>query len=150
MTVEKGQERMTEKLNLEGECMCGAVRFSATAKKPSVVACHCDMCRRWSAGPFMALNCQTVTFESEENIGRIRSSDWAERGFCAKCGSNLFYHIVESSDYQIAAGLFDDQSMLRMALQVFTDRKPEFYEFANETKMMTGAEVIATFAPPPK
>jgi len=141
---------MTEKLNLEGECMCGAVRFSATAKKPSVVACHCDMCRRWSAGPFMALNCQTVTFESEENIGRIRSSDWAERGFCAKCGSNLFYHIVESGDYHIAAGLFGDQSMLRMSLQVFTDFKPEFYEFANETKMMTSTEVIAMFTPLPK
>ncbi len=141
---------MTEELNLEGKCMCGAVKFTATAEKPNVVACHCDMCRRWSAGPFMALNCQTVTFEGQENVGRIRSSDWAERGFCTQCGSNLFYHIVDSSDYQIAAGLFDDQSMLRMSLQVFTDRKPEFYEFANETKMMTGAEVIAMFAPPPK
>jgi hypothetical protein len=130
--------------------MCGAVRFSAIAEKTSVTACHCDMCRRWSAGPFMALNCKSVTFESRENIGRIRSSDWAERGFCTKCGSNLFYHIVDSSDYQIAAGLFEDQSVLRMSLQVFTDRKPEFYEFANETKMMTGPEVVAMFAPPPK
>jgi hypothetical protein len=141
---------MTGELNLKGQCMCGAVKFSATAEKPSVTACHCDMCRRWSAGPFMALTCKSVTFESQENIGNIHSSDWAERGFCTKCGSNLFYHIVESSDYQIAAGLFDDQSMLRMSLQVFTDRKPEFYAFANETKMMTGAEVIAMFAPPPK
>ncbi|NNE23478.1 MAG: GFA family protein [Rhizobiales bacterium] len=141
---------MTKELNLEGKCMCGAVKLSATAKKPSVVACHCDMCRRWSAGPFMAVNCQTVTFEGQENISRIRSSNWAERGFCAKCGSNLFYHIVESSDYQIAAGLFDDQSMLRMSLQVFADCKPEFYEFSNKTKMMTGAEVIAMFAPPAK
>ncbi|UCH74374.1 MAG: GFA family protein, partial [Rhodospirillales bacterium] len=105
---------MTEELNLEGKCMCGAVRFTATARKPSVVVCHCDMCRRWSAGPFMALNCQAVSFESEQHIGRIRSSDWAERGFCTRCGSNLFYHILDSSDYQVAAGLFDDQSMLRM------------------------------------
>ena len=141
---------MTEELNLAGTCMCGAVKFTATAKKPSVVVCHCDMCRRWSAGPFMAMNCRTVTFESQENIGRICSSEWAERGFCTKCGSNLFYHLVDSSDYQIAAGLFDDQSMLRMSLQVFTDSKPEFYDFANETKMMTCAEVIAMFAPSPE
>jgi len=98
----------------------------------------------------MTLNCKSVTFESQESIGIIRSSDWAERGFCAKCGSNLFYHIVGNSDYQIAAGLFDDQSKLRLSLQLFTDQKPGFYEFANETKMMTGAEVIAMFAPPPK
>ena len=136
---------MIEELNLKGQCMCGAVKFSATAGNPRVAACHCDMCRRWSAGPFMALNCKSVTFENDENIGIIRSSEWAERGFCKNCGSNLFYHIVESSDYQVAAGLFDDQSKLRMSLQVFTDRKPEFYEFANETKMMTGAEVVALY-----
>lgn len=140
---------MTEELDLTGRCMCGVVKIVATAKKPSVAACHCDMCRRWSAGPFMAVNCQSVSFEGSENIGRIRSSDWAERGFCSKCGSNLFYHLVESSDYQISAGLFDDQSMLRMSLQVFTDRKPQYYEFSDETKMMTAAEVIAAFAPPP-
>ncbi|MGI9512631.1 MAG: GFA family protein [Anderseniella sp.] len=138
---------MTQELKLDGKCMCGAVRFSATAKRPSVVACHCEMCRRWSAGPFMSVECTDVIFENCGNVGRIRSSDWAERGFCTKCGSNLFYHMLEASDYQIAVGLFDDQSRLRMSLQLFVDFKPEFYEFGNETKMMTGEEVIALFAP---
>ena len=86
---------MNENLNLAGACMCGAVKVTATANKPSVSVCHCDMCRRWSAGPFMAVACQAVNFEGQENINRIRSSDWAERGFCTACGSNLFYHIVD-------------------------------------------------------
>ena len=30
---------MTEKLNLTGRCMCGAVKFTATAKEPDVAAC---------------------------------------------------------------------------------------------------------------
>ena len=30
-------------------------------------------------------------------------------------------------------------------LQVFIDEKPDYYEFANETKDMTGAEVFAKF-----
>ena len=139
---------MSEELKLTGRCMCGAVKISAATKEPDVAVCHCDMCRRWSAGPFMEVTCQTVVFEGEDNIGRIRSSDWAERGFCSKCGSNLFYHIIDSPEYQISAGLFEDQSVLRMALQVFTDSKPPFYEFTNKTKMMTAAEVIAEFAPP--
>jgi hypothetical protein len=129
--------------------MCGAVKILATAKEPGVTACHCDMCRRWSAGPFMEVTCQEVSFEGDQSIGRIRSSDWAERGFCTKCGSNLFYHLIGSSEYQVSAGIFEDQSVLRMSLQVFTDRKPYFYEFANKTEMMTAAEVIAAFAPPP-
>ena len=138
---------MADGLKLTGRCMCGAVRFTATADKPAVGACHCDMCRRWSSAPFMEVTCRDVSFEGEESIRRFRSSDWAERGFCTECGSNLFYHIVDSDDYQIAAGLFDDQSTLHFSLQVFTDSKPQFYEFANKTKMMTAAEVIALFAP---
>lgn len=138
---------MAEELKLTGECMCGAVKIIATAQEPTVAACHCEMCRRWSSGPFMEVNCEEATFEGEEYISRIRSSEWAERGFCAKCGSNLFYHIIESADYQISAGLFGEQSKLNFSLQVFTDSKPPFYEFANETKMMTGAEVVAAFAP---
>ena len=128
--------------------MCGAVKISGTANDRNVAVCHCEMCRRWSAGPFMEVTCQTVVFDGEESIGRIRSSDWAERGFCRKCGSNLFYHIIDSTDYQISAGLLDDQSALQMSLQVLTDSKPSYYEFANKTKMMTAEEVIAEFMPP--
>ena len=133
---------------LSGHCLCGAVTVEAVPTRPHVEACHCDMCRRWGGIAFMGIQCGgDVTFTGEDNIARYKSSDWAERGFCTKCGSNLFYHILEGSDYQIAAGLIDDQSRLRMSLQVFTDFKPEFYGFANETKMMTGEEVIALYAP---
>ena len=138
---------MAEELSLTGRCMCGAVKLDATTRSPDVGVCHCDMCRRWSAGPFMEVTCQDVKFEGDQNIGRIRSSDWAERGFCTKCGSNLFYHLVDRREYQVSAGLFDDQSALRMSLQVFTDSKPHFYEFSNKTEMMTGEEVIAAFGP---
>ena len=98
----------------------------------------------------MEVTCESVSFEGEENIGLIRSSEWAERGFCKKCGSNVFYHIFEADDYQISVGLLDDQSKLQFTLQVFTDSKPPFYTFADNTKMMTGAEVYAAFAPPPE
>ncbi|MEM9630717.1 MAG: GFA family protein [Pseudomonadota bacterium] len=141
---------MTGKLDLSGKCMCGAVQFTATAKKPSVAVCHCDMCRRWSAGPFMSLNCEGVSFEGEANVGRVKSSDWAERGFCNKCGSSLFYRISASNDYQMSAGLFDDQSMMTLSLQLFTDFKPDFYDFANKSKRMTAEEVIAMFEATPK
>lgn len=141
---------MTEKLRVAGSCLCGAVKVSGEAKTTDVAACHCDMCRRWSAGPYMEVTCEQVRFDGEENIGRFRSSEWAERGFCKECGTNLFYQIVGADEYQLSVGLLDDQSKLRFSLQVFTDSKPAFYEFANKTKMMTGAEVVAAFAPPPE
>lgn len=138
---------MDSKFELTGKCMCGAVKFTGTANKPTVAACHCDMCRRWSSGPFFEISCENVSFQGENNISKIRSSDWAERGFCNKCGSNLFYHILDSNEFQIAAGLLDDQSELQLTLQVFIDEKPPFYTLADKTETMTGAELFAAYAP---
>jgi hypothetical protein len=76
----------------------------------------------------------TADIEGEDNRTKIRSSDCAERGFCKKCGSNLFCHIIDSNEFQIAAGLLVDQSDLRLSLQVFTDRKPPFYTLADKHK----------------
>ncbi len=131
-----------------GRCLCGAVRFTVTEPVTSVGACHCAMCRRWTGGPLLALHCEgPVAFEGEEHIVRYRSSEWAERGFCGICGSNLFYKIVESELHIMAAGLLDDQSDLTLDSQIFIDEKPGFYDFANQTSTMTGAEVFAKFAP---
>ncbi len=139
---------MAQKVHLTGTCLCGAVGFTATAREPKVGACHCDMCRRWSSGPYFEVSCESATFEGVDNITRFRSSEWAERAFCNKCGSNLYYHIIDSSDFQIAAGLLDDQSGLKLDLQVFIDEKPPFYTLADKTKTMTGAEIFAAYAPP--
>ena len=135
-------------VTLTGQCMCGAVRVSGIAKEPKVAACHCDMCRRWSSGPYFEVSCGNVAFQGKDSVKKIRSSDWAERAFCRNCGSNLYYHLIDSDEFQIAAGLFDDQSELRLSLQVFIDEKPPFYTLADETKTMTAAEVYAAYATP--
>jgi len=96
----------------------------------------------------MAVSCGTeVAFEGEENIAVYNSSDWAERGFCRKCGSHLFYRLKEINEHQIPVGLFDNQGSFNFDLQVFIDRKPSFYRFANKTNEMTEAEVIEKYAP---
>ena len=72
-----------------------------------------------------------------------QSSDWAERASCARCGSALFYRLVPTDEHFVALGAFDDQAGWRMAKQIFTDRRPAHYAFANRTEEMTEAEVIA-------
>ncbi|MBK8456423.1 MAG: GFA family protein [Phyllobacteriaceae bacterium] len=140
---------MPQGVEITGRCMCGAVRITGTAREAKVAACHCDMCRRWSSGPYFEVNCENVTFKGQDNITTIRSSEWAERGFCKRCGSNLFYHLIESNEFQISDGLIDDQSGSRLNLQVFIDKKPPYYTLADQTKTMTAEEVYAAFAPPP-
>jgi len=131
-----------------GHCLCGAVRFTVKDMNTSVDACHCGMCRRWGGGPLMFVDCGAdVTFEGEENITVYDSSDWAERGFCKKCGSHLFYRLKQANAYQMLVGQFIAQENFQFDLQVYIDRKPAFYDFANKTREMTEAEVIEKFGP---
>ena len=94
----------------------------------------------------MEIDCGAhVEIEGEENITVFNSSAWADRGFCKKCGTHLFYRLKESGQHMIPVGLFEDGEGLVFDNQVFIDEKPDYYEFANETKTLTGKELFALF-----
>lgn len=129
----------------EGKCLCGAVTVAATAAKNHIGACHCSICRTWSGGPFLAAECgQDVQFSGEDKISVFASSEWAERGFCSQCGTHLFYRLKEGGFYAVSIGLFDQHDWV-LSEEIFVDEKPAFYDFAQDTKKMTGAEVFAQF-----
>lgn len=131
-----------------GGCLCGAVRFTASPLDHNVGACHCSMCRRWSAGPFLVRDCgTTLRVADPSNLGAYRSSDWAERAFCKQCGTPLYYRLIERDMYFVSAEAFDDLTDYAFTSQIFIDEKPGYYDFANKTHNMTGAEVFAAVAP---
>jgi hypothetical protein len=140
---------MSDTIEAKGHCLCGAVRFTAKSLKPNVGACHCSTCRRWGGGPLMVVDCGSeVAFEDEKSITVYDSSQWAERGFCNRCGSHLFYRLKTPVEHMIPVGLFEADERFVFDHQVFIDEKPSFYCFANETQDMTGPEVFAKYAPP--
>ncbi len=138
---------MTDKQSVTGQCLCGAVNLKATKTSNKLHACHCTMCRRWGGGPVMAVDCETeVEIDGQENMSVYDSSEWAERGFCKICGTHLFYRIKESGQYIVPIGLLDGLQDVDFEGQIFIDEKPGYYDFANETDMMTGEQVFAMFA----
>ena len=131
-----------------GRCLCGAISMTARKADTAVGACHCDMCRRWGGGPLMAVDCGTdVSIDGEDRIRVYDSSPWAERGFCADCGTHLFYRLKDSGQFIVPVGLFEENGAFDFQSQVFIDEKPSYYSFANETSDMTGAEVFAKYGP---
>ena len=138
---------MSDLRSAKGSCLCGAVKLSTSSMENSMAACHCGTCRKWGGGPFMEVSCgKDVQFEGEDCVAIYDSSEWAERGFCKKCGTHLFYRLKGSQEYQIPVGIFGDTIFPKFDLQVFIDRKPEYYSLANETKVMTEAEIYEMYA----
>lgn len=125
-----------------GKCLCGKVSFSAEPF-PTMQACHCGMCRKWSGGPFMATPCKDAVFEGP--VTRYASSEGADRGFCPTCGTHLFYLAKALGIHAIPIGLFDDQTGLPFRVELYVESKPDYYAFSDDTKKMTGAEFEAKF-----
>jgi hypothetical protein len=106
------------------------------------------MCRRWGGGPLLAVDCgKDVHIDGKDFVTIYDSSDWAERGFCSKCGSHLFYRLKGTQEYQIPIGLFENSAGFKFDLQVFIDKKPEYYSFADSTKEMTEEQIYEIYAP---
>jgi hypothetical protein len=129
-----------------GSCLCGACRFTATPEQ-GAHACHCGNCRKWSGGMFLAVHCGTsVVFNRDAPLARYGSSDWAERVFCARCGSSLVWQMKDGSSQIVSIQAFDSPGDFAIESQIYIDRKPGSYALANRTEMLTEAEVIARYA----
>lgn len=129
-----------------GSCLCGAVTLRTTSKNRKADACHCRMCRTWGGGPFLGVDCGgPLEILGEENVTVFDSSKWAERGFCSRCGTHLFYRRKGANHYSIPAGLLVDESGIEMECEIFIDEKPDYYSFSNDIPKLTGAEAFATY-----
>jgi hypothetical protein len=131
-----------------GQCLCGSVRFVARDVETHHHACHCGMCRRWASGPVFAAEAGAVEFQGTENLGRYESSDWAERGFCSRCGSALFYFLKPTGQYMMCVGAFDEPRDFQLVREIFIDHKPPGYTFGGDHPRWTEAETLAQFASP--
>ncbi len=139
---------MTNKA-LMGRCLCGAVTFEATPETMAMGVCHCSMCRKWSGGSFMAVECGTsLKIEDQSALGVYTSSDWGERCFCKTCGTTLFWRMRDGSHQVVSAQAFDDPGQFQFVSEIFIDENPGNYAFSNQTKKMTGAEFLASMVPP--
>lgn len=133
---------------MQGRCLCGAVTVDSPASR-EIGACHCGFCRRWSGGgPLLAVHCgPDVRFGGSDRITVYASSDWAQRAFCGRCGTHLYYRLNATGEYFVSVGLFDGDDF-EIVNQIYIDRKPAYYALANRTPVMTEQEVIERFSNP--
>lgn len=116
-----------ESCELTGGCLCGAVRFSGRALRAKVVLCHCGQCRRWSGHGWASVPVAGLAVADKRDLRWFRSSDHAERGFCAACGSSLFWRQDGRESVAVAAGALDAPTGLHLATHIFVADKGDYY-----------------------
>ncbi|MGH1331588.1 MAG: GFA family protein [Paracoccaceae bacterium] len=126
----------------KGGCLCGAVTYEVSGDLRPVIACHCGQCRKTSGHYWAATQAPTKEVQISNLEGKLtwyKSSDWARRGFCAACGSSLFWEMKEEGAMSIAAGSLDAPTGLSITSHIFVADKGDYYQIED------GPEQIARF-----
>ncbi|WP_298947197.1 GFA family protein [uncultured Paracoccus sp.] len=92
--------------------------------------CHCEQCRRWSGDTWAAVSVANVEISGDAPRW-YRSSEQAERGFCAVCGSSLFWRTIGSNRLDVALGCLDTPTGITLERHIFTAFKGDYYRIAD-------------------
>lgn len=128
---------MAQRERWTGRCLCGAVSYEVRGPLRDVLLCHCQECRRWHghvSASTAAANQDLVLLEQRglRWINSPGSDAHARRGFCAECGSSLFWDPPGRATISIAAGTLDHAAGLRVVSHWFVSQAGEYYELLDD------------------
>ncbi|CDN49344.1 GFA family protein [Neorhizobium galegae] len=117
----------------KGSCLCGAVTFEIEGDLSAPDACHCSKCRKHSGHFFASTDVarERLAIKGTENITWFQSSEKVRRGFCATCGSSLFWDPPHKDWIAIAMGAFDGPTGTRLNKHIFVADKGDYYDIAD-------------------
>ena len=128
----------------QGGCLCGGVRYTVEGPLRDVFDCHCIRCRRFT-GHHMAATAaspERVRFDSDSSLRWFSPQDdpAVAYGFCATCGSSMFWRAdAHPEKLSIAAGTIDGTTGLTTTRAWWVSDAGDYYrrpegvvEFATE------------------
>ena len=116
-----------------GSCLCGRVRYTITGALPPGDACHCVQCRKQSGHYFASTNIPraAIAIDGMDNVTWFASSEKVRRGFCATCGSALFWDPPAKDWIAIGMGSLDNPTGTHLEMHIFVAEKGDYYEIAD-------------------
>jgi hypothetical protein len=102
-----------------------------------VLLCHCEECRRWNGHVSANTAVRRADLAVVENgdlrwIQSPHSNARARRGFCAACGSSLFWDPAGRETISIAAGTLDSPTGLRVVGHWYVAQAGDYYELPSD------------------
>jgi hypothetical protein len=112
---------------MRGGCLCGQVKYVATAEPALVAVCHCKNCQKQAGTAFtivvgipksaISIQGRLKTFNDTGDSGQP-----VRRNFCPECGSPITSDVAIMPDLTfIKAGSLDDTSWLDPKMHVYCD-----------------------------
>ncbi len=117
---------------IEGGCLCGALRYTATSDPVFGGHCYCVDCRRDSGtghGSHMGMPKAAVTITGEEKSFTVTADSGNEvtRHFCPTCGSSVYSTNSGMPELIVLrASSLDDPEQFKPQIAVYASRAPSW------------------------
>ena len=136
---------------ISGGCLCGAIRFEVGRFVGPFEFCHCSRCRKASGSAFTAM-----IGVRDEDVSWISGRDAIIRfeapvlkhppgfrtAFCGRCGSPMPIFNEDDDWFEIAAGVLDEDPILRPDRHIFIECRSPWYEIRDDLPQLTKGDVI--------
>ncbi|HIG36701.1 MAG TPA: hypothetical protein EYQ12_03770 [Oceanospirillaceae bacterium] len=114
---------------ISGSCLCGQVKYKATAVPLFQAHCHCDDCRKNCGSAFAALvfvPAESLNWQGETKTysHKADSGHTMTKHFCSNCGSQLFGENDAKADrMHIKVGTLDDANWFHPQCNVWASSR---------------------------
>ena len=132
---------------MRGQCLCGAVQFEVDVPERQYSVCHCGMCRRWSGRtadvrPLPRAQYRVAERQGPDLVPGERRG--LSAGFCSRCGSSLFWRLAQQPEGMLIVSVdcLENADGFTLDRHIYSDAKPNRYEFADDRPRVTEAEVL--------
>ena len=125
---------------LDGGCMCGAIRYRVNGAPNYAGICHCDDCRRATGGAYVPwFGTSPDKFEViKGKIAFHESSPGTRRGFCSSCGASLTFGGEGWNDIALTIASLDDPNTLTPESNVFLRERLHWVKFNEDMRNYEG------------
>ena len=120
-------------MGLTGGCLCGRVRYELKSEPFDCGWCHCRTCQLASGAPVMAFATvklgEWIVTEGEADVRRCRSSSFAERLFCGRCGTPLAIdYDIQPETFDFSVVTLDDPDAIRPGFHIFWSSRVAWFD----------------------
>ncbi|MBL4814363.1 MAG: GFA family protein [Shewanella sp.] len=129
---------------MQGGCLCGALRYSVSAMPFDSDHCHCRMCQKSTGavvGSWMDFLVDQVTWL----CGKPReyaSSDTTRRGFCSTCGTSIsFRDTGHPTYYTLSIASLDDPNLVPVKYHIHTDSQLKWLIIEDDLPRYNGSRL---------
>jgi hypothetical protein len=116
--------------NLNGKCLCGAVRYTVADEFLYAANCHCSNCRRATGSafkPFAGIEREKFDIVGGAERVSFHGDEAGHDARCGACGSLLYSLVRDGAFVHVAMGTLIDEPGIRPSKHIYVGSKAPWY-----------------------